>query len=104
MTVNAGWEGDEAIKRSKEMMKVKGVTKALLWPYVGLIIAMRLVSTGRTPILAALPTRFVRDVPEIPFLIYTSSMLFSLVLSRQEFLPNVLNIHISGPSIPDALQ
>ena len=63
-------------------MKVKGVMKALLWPYVALIVTLRLVSMGRTPLLSALPARVIREVPEIPFVIYVSLMLCSLVLSR----------------------
>ncbi|BDA45383.1 hypothetical protein COCOBI_07-1700 [Coccomyxa sp. Obi] len=87
-SVVEGWEGDEALKRSDEMTKVKGVKKALLWPYVGLICGMRLVSMGRTPILAALPAHIIRDVPEIPFVIYTSFLFLSVVLSRlQDVLP-----------------
>lgn len=82
MSIAAGWEGDEALKRSDEMTKVKGVKKALLWPYVGLICGMRLVSMGRTPILAALPAHIIREVPEIPFTIYTSLLFLSVVLSR----------------------
>lgn len=78
----AGWEGDEALKRSDEMTKVEGVKKALLWPYVGLICGMRLVSMGRTPILAALPAHIIREVPEIPFIIYCSLLFLSVVLSR----------------------
>lgn len=85
----AGWEGEEAIKRSDEMTKVKGVKKALLWPYVGLIVAARLASMGRVPLLAALPAHVIREVPEIPFVIYCSFMLLSVVLSRRaSFMPN----------------
>lgn len=82
ISCGAGWEGDEALKRSDEMTKVRGVKKALLWPYVGLICGMRLVSMGRTPILAALPAHIIREVPEIPFVIYCSLLFLSVVLSR----------------------
>ena len=75
-------EGDEAIARSHQLSKLSGVKKALLWPYVGLIVALRLVSLGRTPLLAALPTHVVRDVPEIPFLFYCAFLFLSVVLSR----------------------
>ncbi len=82
LTLGAGWEGDEALKRSDEMTKIKGVKKALLWPYIGLILGMRLVSMGRTPILAAIPGHIIKDVPEIPFIIYCTLMFLSVVLSR----------------------
>ncbi len=36
-------EGDEAIQRSQELTKLQGVKKALLWPYLGLILVARLV-------------------------------------------------------------
>ncbi|EIE20138.1 hypothetical protein COCSUDRAFT_57865 [Coccomyxa subellipsoidea C-169] len=87
-SVVEGWEGDEALKRSDEMTKIKGVKKALLWPYIGLILGMRLVSMGRTPILAAIPGHIIKDVPEIPFIIYCTLMFLSVVLSRlQDVLP-----------------
>ena len=75
-------EGDEAIARSHELTKLRGVKKALLWPYVGLIIALRAVSLGRSPILGALPSHVVKDVPEIPFAIYCSIVFLSVLLSR----------------------
>ena len=75
-------EGDEAIARSHELTKLRGVKKALLWPYVGLIIALRAVSLGKSPILGALPTHVVKDVPEIPFAIYCSILFLSVLLSR----------------------
>jgi hypothetical protein len=59
-------------------------------PYVGLIVALRLVSLGRTPVLAALPTHVVRDVPEIPFLIYCAFLFLSVVLSRSS--PHIAHI------------
>jgi hypothetical protein len=74
------------------MMKVKGVMKALLWPYVALIVALRLVSMGRTPVLATLPARIIRDVPEIPFVIYIGFLFFSVVLSR-----HASPINLCGP-------
>ncbi len=74
--------GDEAIARSNELTKLSGVKKALLWPYVGLIIALRLVSMARTPALSALPSRWIKDVPEIPFLVYCLFIFMSVVLSR----------------------
>ena len=80
--LGAELEGDEAIARSNELTKLSGVKKALLWPYVGLILLLRLVSLGRTPILSALPTHVVKDVPEIPFLIYCGFIFLSVVLSR----------------------
>lgn len=80
--LGAELEGDEAIARSNELTKLSGVKKALLWPYVGLILALRLVSLGRTPILSALPTHIVKDVPEIPFAIYCAFIFLSVVLSR----------------------
>ncbi|CAK0782521.1 hypothetical protein CVIRNUC_005739 [Coccomyxa viridis] len=81
-------EGDEAIARSHELTKLRGVKKALLWPYVGLILALRAVSLGRSPILGALPTHVVKDVPEIPFAIYCSIVFLSVLLSRlQDVLP-----------------
>lgn len=64
------------------MTKVKGVKKALLWPYIGLIVGMRLVSMGRTPILSSIPGHIIKDVPEIPFIIYCTLMFLSVVLSR----------------------
>ena len=42
-------EGDEAIERSRELTKLQGVKKALLWPYLGLILAARLVSSALKP-------------------------------------------------------
>ena len=75
-------EGDEAIARSNELTKLSGVKKALLWPYVGLIVALRLVSMARTPTLSALPSHVIKDVPEIPFLVYCLFIFLSVVLSR----------------------
>lgn len=75
-------EGDEAIARSNELTKLSGVKKALLWPYVGLIVALRLVSMARTPALSALPSRWIKDVPEIPFLVYCLFIFMSVMLSR----------------------
>ena len=79
---DAELEGEEAMARSQQLTKLSGVKKALLWPYVGLIIALRLVSMGRSPIISLLPNHIIKDVPEIPFVIYCSFVFLSVVLSR----------------------
>ena len=68
--------------RSQQLSKLRGVKKALLWPYVGLIVAVRLVSVGRGPLLSLLPSRIIREVPEIPFAIYCAMLFLSVVLNR----------------------
>ncbi len=48
------------MERSRQLAKLRGVKKALLWPYVGLIVAVRLTSVGRAPLLSLLPSRIIR--------------------------------------------
>mmetsp|Transcript_12303 Transcript_12303/g.26547 ORF Transcript_12303/g.26547 Transcript_12303/m.26547 type:complete len:585 (-) Transcript_12303:429-2183(-) len=64
VAVDTGLEGKSALQRSGELMK--GWEAAYGWPFIAIILGIRLVDVICNAVLTAIPSRWWQDVIEVP--------------------------------------
>ena len=68
------------LERSRKL--AEPLHRPLVVPYVGLTVVTRAMSAAKGALLAAIPTRWVREIPEIPIAVYVLLMIVSVLLTR----------------------
>ncbi len=51
-------------------------------PFLGLIVVSRILEPLKGQLLAALPMRYYRELPEIPIAIYIGFLVVSVIINR----------------------
>ncbi|KAK9817131.1 hypothetical protein WJX72_010003 [[Myrmecia] bisecta] len=88
VAVLEGAPGDLALARSARL--AKPLRKALLWPFLLVILATRIVGPIRGLLLSRIPQRLYSQVPEVPIVVYLATVLVSVFFNRfQDLLPVV---------------
>ena len=77
---STGGEVDEVLERSRKL--AEPLHRPLVVPYVGLTVVARALSAAKGALLAAIPTRWVREIPEIPIAAYIVLLFVSVLLTR----------------------
>ncbi|KAK9827295.1 hypothetical protein WJX81_001582 [Elliptochloris bilobata] len=86
VAVVEGGEIDEVLERSGKL--AQPLHRPLVVPYVGLTVVARALSATKGALLAAIPTRWVREIPEIPIAAYVVLLFILVLLTRlQDMLP-----------------
>ncbi|GAX80848.1 hypothetical protein CEUSTIGMA_g8283.t1 [Chlamydomonas eustigma] len=81
-----GHSGMTAIQRSQQLMT--GFGHAYAWPFVSIIVGIRIVDVVRNLILASLPPRFWQEIIEIPVILIGLFGFTKLVIIRlQDLIP-----------------
>jgi hypothetical protein len=81
-----GRTGWDALKRSRTL--IAPVKWALAVPFVGLVVAARLLEAVRGRLLASMPQRFYKELVEIPIVIVVGGAVAAVLLARmQDVLP-----------------
>ena len=75
-----GHEAKPALERSKALMA--GLRSSYGWPFVALILGVRLIDLARNAVLTAIPPRWWQDVIEVPVLITLLMGFAKLVIIR----------------------
>lgn len=89
VAVLEGREGWQAITRSKEV--IQPLRAAVALPFLGLIVVSRILEPLKGQVLAALPMRYYRELPEIPIALYISFSVASVIINRMhDLLPVVV--------------
>ncbi|DBA68982.1 TPA: hypothetical protein ACH3X2_013154 [Trebouxia sp. C0005] len=84
-----GQEGWQAIARSKDL--IQPLRAAVALPFLGLIVISRILDPLRLQVMAALPTRYYRELPEIPIALYIGFQVASVIVNRMhDLLPVVV--------------
>jgi len=84
-----GQVGQAALQRSGQLMQAGSELMAAYgWPFVALILAVRLLDGARNLALACIPSRWWQDVVEVPLLV-TAAFAFAklLIIRMQDLLP-----------------
>ncbi len=76
----AGQEGWQAIAKSKHV--IQPLRAAVALPFLGLIVITRILKPLQGRVLAALPMRYYRELPEIPIAVYIGFVVLSVILHR----------------------
>lgn len=63
-------------------MLAQPLHRPLVVPYVGLTVVARALSAAKGALLAAIPTRWVREIPEIPIAAYILLLFISVLFTR----------------------
>ena len=77
---HAGGEIDDVLERSRKL--AAPLHRPLVVPYVGLTVVARALSAAKGTLLAAIPTRWVREIPEIPIAAYVVLVFVLVLLTR----------------------
>lgn len=89
VAVLEGQEGWQAIARSKEV--IQPLRAAVALPFLGLIVVSRILEPLKGRVLAALPMRYYRELPEIPIVLYIGFSVVSVIINRMhDLLPVVV--------------
>jgi hypothetical protein len=75
-----GAPGDLALERAARL--TAGRRGSLAWPYIGLLVAGRLLNAVRAATLAALPPRIVAGVPELALALWALGLAASVWVAR----------------------
>lgn len=76
----AGQEGRKALERSKQL--VQPLRAAVALPFLGLILFTRILTPLKGRLLAALPMRYYRELPEIPIALYFGFTVLAVIIHR----------------------
>lgn len=79
-TCTAGEEGRKALEKSKQL--VQPLRAAVALPFLGLILFTRFLNPLKGIVLAALPTRYYHDLPEIPIVLYFGFTVLAVIIHR----------------------
>ena len=71
---------DSVLERSRVL--AQPLQRPLVVPYVGLTVVARALSAVKGMLLGAIPSRWVREIPEIPIAAYILLLFMSVVLTR----------------------
>ncbi|KAL4439735.1 hypothetical protein ABPG75_002736 [Micractinium tetrahymenae] len=83
-----GGRGVAAMKRSRQMLR--SLRWQLAVPFVGLVLAGRLLEGAKASLLNSLPSRFYQELVELPLLVLLGGSLLSILIARmQDVLPMV---------------
>ena len=77
---SAGLEGEAAMARAKELVRPLRAAAAL--PFLGLMFLTNIMEPVKGQVLAAMPVRWYRELPEIPILVFIAFSLLTLVIQR----------------------
>lgn len=84
-----GQEGRKALERSKQL--VQPLRAAVALPFLGLILFTRILTPLKGRLLAALPMRYYRELPEIPIALYFGFTVLAVIIHRMhDLLPVVV--------------
>ncbi|KAL4419119.1 hypothetical protein ABPG77_004511 [Micractinium sp. CCAP 211/92] len=83
-----GVRGTAAMERSRALLR--GLRWQLAVPFVGLVVAGRLLEGAKATLLSNMPPRFYQELVELPLLVLVGGTLLSILLARmQDVLPMV---------------
>ena len=86
IAISKGLEGNKALDQSREIMR--GFSKTYGWPFIGIIVGLRVVDGIRNVMLALMPPRFWQEVIEIPALAIAVCAIAKVFVCRmQDVLP-----------------
>ncbi|KAL3143273.1 hypothetical protein ABBQ38_002118 [Trebouxia sp. C0009 RCD-2024] len=84
-----GQEGRKALDRSKQL--VQPLRAAVALPFLGLILFTRILTPLKGRLLAALPMRYYRELPEVPIALYFAFTVLAVIIHRMhDLLPVVV--------------
>ena len=85
--LTAGLSGQAALDRSSQLMQNLG-SSAYAWPFISIVVGLRIVDVLRNLLLASLPPRFWQEVIEVPVTLIALFGFAKLVIIRlQDLLP-----------------
>ncbi len=78
--VAEGLSGRAALERSSQLMR--GFRRTYAWPFVCLLLGIRLIDVARNLLLASLPPRLWADVIEVPLAFIALTGFLKIVIIR----------------------
>eukprot|EP00955_Chlamydomonas_euryale_P064875 359094-Chlamydomonas_euryale.AAC.22 len=75
-----GLNAKDALERSKEMMT--GFRRGYAWPYLSLLVGIRLLDMIRTFLLAVMPPRYWQELVEMPIVLIVAFAFAKIVVIR----------------------
>lgn len=83
-----GKRGLGAVHRSREL--VSNMKWALAAPFLGFVVAQRVLESAKSRILTIMPGRYYRELIEVPVVVIVVGVVLSVIIARmQEVLPYV---------------
>jgi len=96
IAISEGLNAKDALERSKEMMT--GFRRGYAWPYLSLLVGIRLLDMIRTFLLAVMPPRYWQELVEMPIVLIVAFAFAKIVVIRlQDIMPAAAYISRKSP-------